>query len=202
VLLREVHHRVKNNLQAIIALAEMRLDQVGDAPAHLWLKEFQEQARTMSLVYEQLYQSDNLAHVDMLPYLQDLALNVFAAFGEDRKIDLRLEIESISLDVSTAMPCGLIINELLTNALKYAFPPTFVEQKCVTIGLKAEEGRYVLWISDNGVGLPPGQEGQPAQSLGLRLVGLWATHQLGGRLSVESQAGAGTTFKVTLSERR
>ena len=198
VLLREVHRRVKNNLQAIIALVEVRLEQVSDAPTQLLLKEFQEQARTMSLVYEQLYESDNLAQVDMRLYLESLATNVLAAFAENRTIDLRLEVEPMALDVSRAMPCGLIVNELLTNILKHAFPPTFTAPKCITIGLKTEDKKRVLWVSDNGAGLPPGLDWQQTQSLGLRLVNLWAAHQLGGNLEVDTGAGAGTTFKVTL----
>jgi PAS domain S-box-containing protein len=196
VLLREVHHRVKNNLQAIIALAEMRLEQAVGAPTHLLLKEFQEQARTMSLVYEQLYQSDNLAQVNMRLYLENLATNVWAAFGEDRDIDLCLEIAPVTLDVNAAMPCGLIVNELFTNALKYAFPPPFSEPKRITIGLKAEADRRILWVSDNGIGLPPGLDWRQAQSLGWRLVKLWATHQLGGSLEVDTRAG--TMVTVTL----
>jgi len=194
-LLREVHHRVKNNLQAIIALIAMRIERTGDAATRRFLQELQEQARTMSLVYEQLYQSDNLARVDMQPYLHRLATNVLEAFGEGRAIELSVEAAPLSLDVSLAMPCGLIVNELLTNALKHAFPPAFPGAGRIVIALQAAGEKYTLSVSDNGVGLPPGLDWRQTQSQGLRLVNLWASHQLGGGLEADTRQG--TTFRVT-----
>jgi two-component sensor histidine kinase len=163
------------------------------------LKGIQETARTMGLVYEQLYQSENLSEVGMEHYLNDLVANVVDAFGGRRQIELNLECEDIRLDLGTAMPCGLMVNELLTNALKYAFPPSFQGAPKLMISLKARDNRCDLLVGDNGVGLPEGMEQRTPRSMGLRLVKLWATHQMGGTLEVES--GDGTTYHITFPTR-
>jgi PAS domain S-box-containing protein len=192
-LLREVHHRVKNNLQAMIALIEMRSRHLADEGIRLFLRELEGQARTMSLVYEQLYQAEQLSRVDMAAYLRQLAINVMEAFGGQR--DIRLHLDAAAwLDVAQAMPCGLIVNELLTNALKHAFPPGFSGQPAIDITLRQDGRQRRLTVRDNGVGFPPGQDWRAGNTLGLRLVHLWATHQLGGTLDVDGQPGAAFTI--------
>jgi len=195
-LLREVHHRVKNNLQVIIALLNMQSAQIQDAKTRQFFKELEGQARTMALVYEQLYQSENLARVVMAPYLQRLTSSVLETFGHQRRVQLTLEA-SVSLDVAQAMPCGLIVNELFTNILKYAFPPAFSAQPLVYITMHQIEQTCRLVVSDNGVGLPPGYDEKSGQTLGLRFVNLWATHQLGGELKVTGNPG--TCFTITFN---
>ena len=152
VLLREVHHRVKNNLQAMIYLIEMQSAQIKSESTRQFLRELQEQARAMSLVYEQLYQSDNLAQVAMRPYLQQLAVGVVQAIAPEREIQLELKLAPVSLDVSLAMPCGLIVNELITNTIKYAFPASFEGDRKLLISLKASscsvEGRALAGASN------------------------------------------------------
>ena len=197
VLLREVHHRVKNILQAMIALMDMRMSKEPNDEAGGFIRELKEQTRTMSLVYEQLYQSENLARVAMAPYLEKLSANVFEAFGGGRAIELQLDVATLVLDVSQAMPCGLIVNELLTNSLKHAFPEGFGKPPRVSIALGQEGKTCRLVVSDNGVGLPPGDDGRGSRSLGLRLVRLWATHQLGGELEVRREDG--TSFRLTFA---
>ncbi|MCX6081481.1 MAG: PAS domain S-box protein [Chloroflexi bacterium] len=194
-LLREVHHRVKNNLQAMIALMEMQAGLIPDEANRQFLKELEGQARTMALVYEQLYQSVNLARVQMAPYLQQLTYYISETFGGRRMAQLSLDVGSIELDVAQAMPCGLIVNELYTNIFKHAFPPGFQGQPQVQIALRLEDDTYHLTVADNGVGLPPGYDWQASRSLGLRLVNLWATHQLGGTLNVSGDLGA--TYSIT-----
>lgn len=201
VLLREVHHRVKNNLQAMIYLVDMQAVQIKNQATRRFLRELQEQARTMSLVYELLYQSENLAQVAMQPYLQQIAGGVLQAFAGERPIHLDLKLAPVSLDVSYAMPCGLIVNELITNAVKYAFPASFSDKPAVRVSLRAKGEHCTLTVSDNGVGLPPGQDWQKSKSLGLRLVNLWATHQLGGSLDVTSRDGATYTITFRTGER-
>jgi two-component sensor histidine kinase len=110
-------------------------------------------------------------------------------------VQLTLEIGSLELDVAQAMPCGLIVNELFTNIFKHAFPPGFDGQPMVHIALQLDGETYRLTVADNGVGLPPGYDWQASQSLGLPLVNLWATHQLGGTLDVSSAPGA--TYTIT-----
>jgi len=198
MLLREVHHRVKNNLQAIIALISMQTEQIGDARITQSLQELQERAYTMALVYEQLYQSENLAQIPIQPYLQNLSAHVFQAFGGGRAIKLSVEAAPVSLDVETALPCGLIVNELLTNALKYSFPGGSKDGAEVRVEFRAEEATYTLVVSDNGVSLPPGLDWRKAKTMGLRLVSFWATHQLGGKLEVDDRQG--TAFQITFGE--
>ncbi len=193
-LLREIHHRVKNNLQAIIALMEMHEHQIEDPTALVFLKELQGQARTMSLVYEQLYQSANLARVELKAYLGPLTEHILESFGQGRHYQLTLDIDDISLDVAQAMPCGLIINELFTNILKHAFPPNFTGDREITIRLHQVENTIHLTVGDNGVGIPQRFDLAASRSLGLHLVHLWVTHQLGG--SIELQTGPGTKFEI------
>lgn len=192
-LLREVHHRVKNNLQAIIALIKMQTGAVEDSATRQFLKELEGRARTMSLVYEQLYQSENLSRVNMQPYLQALTGNVLAALGND---GMQVALEApIFLDVTHATPCGLIVNELFTNILKHAFPPGYQGEPAVAITMRLDGDACTLTVSDNGVGLPRDHAWDSGTSLGLRLVKLWATHQLGGTIKIAAQAG--TTFEIT-----
>ncbi len=195
VLLREVHHRVKNNLQAIIHLIEARREQLEDPTVERFLRELQEQARTMSFVYEQLYQSESIANVEMEYYLHDLAENVLLAFGGGRAIELAVDAHDVNLDVETAMPVGLIVNEILTNALKHAFPEPCPPGARVGISLVADGEEYVLKIADNGVGIPAGTDWSTTRSLGLRLIFLWATHQLGGTLKVDVDGGTAITIR-------
>ena len=189
VLLREVHHRVKNNLQAIIYLIEMQIEKISDEKVQTFLKELQEQARTMSLVYEQLYQSDYLAKVDMDSYLQSLASNVLQTFGLGKYIDIIVKTNNVSLDVQTAMPCGLVINELLTNSLKYAFPKNFDKTPSVNILLSNENKKITISVSDNGIGLPSNFDWKNAESNGLKLVNFWVKYQLAGSINLEQQSG-------------
>ena len=194
-LLREVHHRVKNNLHAMIALMEMQASVIPDEDTRQFLKELEGQARTMALVYEQLYQSVNLAHVQMAPYLQQLTFGVVDTYGSSRRVQLDLDVEPIELDVAQAMPCGLVVNELVTNMLKHAFPPGFQGQPTASVTLQNDRETCRLTVADNGVGLPPGFDWKASRSLGLRLVNLWVTHQLGGALNVSGDAG--TTYTMT-----
>ncbi|MBM3133760.1 MAG: sensor histidine kinase [Chloroflexi bacterium] len=149
----------------------------------------------MALVYEHLYQAESLVRIPMKPYLQDLSAHILQTFGGGRAITLSVEVAPVSLDVETAMPCGLIVNELVTNALKYAFPAGVKEADEVRVEFRAEDATYTLVVSDNGVGLPPGLDWRKPKTMGLRLVSFWATHQLGGKLEVDDRQG--TAFKVT-----
>jgi two-component sensor histidine kinase len=192
VLLREVHHRVKNNLQAIIHLMEMERERIADPAARSLLDGLRERARTMALVYEQLYQSPSVARVDMEPYLQALGERLQALLSAGRRITVDIRAAGATLDVAQAMPCGLIVNELLTNAFKHAFPPGVKDHGRITVELTQTAGTVRLTVADDGAGMP---EGGPSQgALGLQLVSLWATHQLGGRLTVRSDGG--TAFVV------
>jgi PAS domain S-box-containing protein len=189
VLLREVHHRVKNNLQAMIYLIEMQIEKLDDVKVQTFLRELQEQARTMSLVYEQLYQSDYLAEVDMDGYLNNLTTNVIQTFGAGKEIKVKVAAENVLLDVETAMPIGLIINELLTNALKYAFNISTSNLPSIYISLVSKNNQIEIIVSDNGVGFPPDFDWQNAETLGLKLVNFWVKYQLAGNIQLINEQG-------------
>jgi PAS domain S-box-containing protein len=205
VLMREIYHRVKNNIQTLIYLMDMQTEFVADPDARAMIHELQARARTMSLVHEQLYQSGNLAQIDFGAYLNDLMANLSRAFGVDRPIIWDIDAANVLLGVDIAIPCGLIVNELLTNALKYAFPNAQPvaergETECkIRVEFWAKGNRFTLIVADNGVGLPPGLDWQTTKSLGLQLINILACHQLGGQIEVDSRAG--TTFKITFAER-
>lgn len=195
VLLREVHHRVKNNLQAMIYLIEMQIENISDEKVQIFLRELQEQARTMSLVYEQLYQSDYLAEVDMDGYLNNLATNVIQTFGAGKDINYKVEAENVLLDVETAMPVGLIINELLTNSLKYAFNENQNTDPFILISIKKTNNEMKIIVSDNGIGIPSEFDWENTQTLGLKLVNFWIRYQLAGKINLDRSAG--TKFTIT-----
>ncbi|MGE5315131.1 MAG: PAS domain S-box protein [Acidobacteriota bacterium] len=205
VMLREIHHRVKNNLQVIIALMGLQAESVTDRKTQEMLSELQARARTMSLVHETLYHSKNIARVNLATYIRNLTANVMQTLGVNLTVGLRVQADEISVGIDTAIPCGLIINELVTNALKHAFPhpgepswmaPGVKPEIEVSVGRK--EGRIVLRIADNGRGMPEGFDWRLAKSLGLRLVNILAKNQLRGTLDVEHARG--TSFTVCFSE--
>jgi len=195
VLLREVHHRVKNNLQAMIYLIEMQIEKLDDKKVQIFLREIQEQARTMALVYEQLYQSDYLAKVDMDGYLNNLVSNVIQAFGFDKDVSYQVAANNVSLDVEIAMPCGLIINELLTNSLKYAFPAEFEHTPVLNVEISHKDKLITISVSDNGIGLPNNFDWENTDSLGLKLVNFWIKYQLAGTIKVNIKNG--TNFCIS-----
>jgi two-component sensor histidine kinase len=191
-LLREVHHRVKNNLQAIIHLVEIERDRIDEPRARAMLDGLRQRAYTMALVYEQVYQSPSVARVEMGPYLEALGERLHELLGSGRQIQVDVEADGVILDVSRAMPCGLIVNELLTNAFKHAFPPGVRDAGRIAVRLTQGADTVRLEVSDDGVGLAP--DAPRLEAVGLELVSLWATHQLGGRLHVQSEHG--TAFTV------
>lgn len=190
MLLREVHHRVKNNLQAIVSMTQMKAARAKDGEAAQPLMELMVQARAMAMVYERLFLSHNVAHIEMGTYLKELATFVLEAFGGGRDIELAFDLEKLTLDIERALPCGMLVNELETNALKYAFPPGFPGKPVIRISLRQDGEMLRLTVADNGVGLPPGLEIGKTDSLGLRLSHLWTTQQLGGFWEIAGPPGA------------
>jgi PAS domain S-box-containing protein len=201
VLLREVHHRVKNNLQAMIYLIEMQSERLEDKKVQIFLRELQEQARTMSLVYEQLYQSDFLSEVDMDKYLNKLTSNVIQTFRVGKDIKYKVNTKNALLNVEVAMPCGLIVNELLTNSLKYAFTENFTKQPIIEISLKKENQEIEIIVSDNGVGLPENFDWENSESLGLKLVNFWVKYQLAGTININQEQGTKYVIIFTYEEK-
>ncbi len=206
VMLREIHHRVKNNLNVIIALIDLQKATQTDPQVLQVFKELQTRAYSMSLVHESLYRSPNLAQVDFSGYLQTLVAYLDSAFGASQSagrtpVRLITETDQVALKVETAIPCGLMVNELVTNALKYAFPPDqSVEEGIIRVSLeRAGADQLALTVSDNGVGLPPGLDWKLVSTLGLQLCQVLA-QQIGGELALEPSPGV--TWRFTFMERK
>jgi PAS domain S-box-containing protein len=189
-LLREIHHRVKNNMQIISTLLQLQLRNAADEPTRAMFRESQNRILSMAMIHEKLYLSEGLHRIDLKDYIIDLAREVLISFGEmSAGVTLKTEVEEIALGLDTAIPCGLIIIELISNALKYAFPGHCREAE-IFIGLRAEEqGWFGLTVSDNGVGLPAHINILALPSLGLRLVSDLARYQLGGEMNLSRQKG-------------
>ncbi|MCK9152367.1 PAS domain S-box protein [Methanobacterium alcaliphilum] len=192
ILLRELHHRVKNNLQVISSLLSLQSRYIDDEEVLNLFKDSQNRVKSMTLVHEKLYQSQNLSEVDLKVYVKELAGVIFRSYGvSTSKVTLDLDIEQ-SVELNTAIPLGLIITELLTNSLKYAFPSK--ESGEIKISFhENDSGKYVLKVADNGVGLPEGLDVMKSKSLGLRLVRTLA-NQLGGDIEIGNPPGA--NFKI------
>jgi PAS domain S-box-containing protein len=204
VLLKEIHHRVKNNLQIIHSMLNLQMPYVKDEQAIALFKESQNRVFSMALVHEKLYQSESLARIDLPDYIRKITANLFQSYGvNERVITSEIDVEDVSLGVNTMIPCALIINELVSNSLKYAFPKSWAHSGVkgeVRISLRHDtDNKYVLTVSDNGVGLPEGFNIQESKSLGLQLVNVLA-RQLNG--SAELGTGGGTEFVIAFEASR
>ena len=189
-LFNEVHHRVKNNLQSLIYLITMQSEYVKSSNAIEILHELRERIRAMSLVHSQLYQSENLSSIDFGKYVSLLLETLMRAMSVE-EIKTIIDIPGIKLDIRSAIPCGLIINELVTNIIKHAFKDfqnISIEPE-MRISMKEVDGRYILKVSDNGAGFKMRSYFIHDTSLGLKLVKIWATHQLGGTLDINEEGG-------------
>jgi two-component sensor histidine kinase/HAMP domain-containing protein len=198
ILLREIHHRTKNNMQIISSLLRLQSMQLKDKKAIVMLKDSQNRIHSMSLIHEKLYESKELAKVDFGRYVGELTQGLVRVYGERTgKIRLDLDIKDIFLGIDTAIPCGLIINELVTNSLKYAFPEG--REGTVYISMrKIDEERLELVLSDNGIGMPEDLDFRNTRTLGLQLVTTLSEHQLQG--SIELDRTEGTEFRIKFSE--
>jgi PAS domain S-box-containing protein len=200
-LLKEIHHRVKNNLQIISSLLRLQAGKIENSEAKAALNATQDRVRSMALTHEHLYRSENLAAVDMAAYLKHLCQQLFRTLAATPEtIHLRLELDSVNLGVDQAIPCGLLVNELVTNAFKHAFPGDRGGEVRVELHSLGDGQRWRLLVADDGVGLPPGFDVlNMTSSLGVKLIGDLAT-QLGGTLVINPGGGAcGTVFEVTLT---
>jgi len=198
MLLKEIHHRVKNNLQLVMSLLALQSEGVRDPKVRRALDECRGRIRTMAMIHRELYHSRDLASVPMAEYVENIAGHLSLAYGPPTgTAAVEVRVDDISLDPEEAIPCGLILNELVSNALKYAFPET--DRGKVGVELRSEgDGRLALIVRDNGVGLPPEVNLEAPASLGLRLVRM-LTEQLRGTLEVDRDHG--TCFKVTFRPR-
>jgi PAS domain S-box-containing protein len=190
-MLKEIHHRVKNNMQIISSLLSLQCRYIKDKEAFNVFKESQNRVKSMALVHEKLYQSEGLAEIDFTKYIKNLVRELFRSYGVNKTIiDLNIDAEKIFLDIDTAIPCGLIINELVSNSLKYAFDGRKGE---IYINLYSFEDKISLIMGDNGKGLPDNFDLENAETLGLRLVKT-LVDQLNGTL--ELIINEGVEFKI------
>jgi PAS domain S-box-containing protein len=198
VLLKEVHHRVKNNLQVVssmLSLQSMHLDDPADASM---FRESQDRIRSMALIHEKLYQSGDLSRIDFNEYVRNLTANLLRSYGVGAgTIKLKIDVGDILLGIDQAIPCGLIVNELVSNAFKYAFPGGRRGEISVAMGRNGE--KFTLVVADNGVGMPESVDYLRTKSLGLQLVNTFV-EQLEGKISLDRTAG--TKFAIVFREKK
>jgi PAS domain S-box-containing protein len=201
LLLREVHHRVKNNMQVISSLLSLQSDQVKDSQYADIFNDTKNRVKTMSLVHEKLYMSEDLTSVDFNDFIKDLSQGLFSVYkASAQHISLTIDAEDVFLKIDTAIPCGLVINELLSNSLKHAFPGGRKGEINVYLGKILVEGKnmYDLVISDNGVGIPEGIDIRETKTLGLPLITTLVERQLRGTLDLDRTKG--TKFHIRFKE--
>lgn len=196
ILLQEIHHRVKNNLQVISSLLRLQSRFIKDPEALEIFKESQNRVSSIALVHEKLYHSPDLASINFSEYIRNLSKDIFHFFhSKAQNIKLKLELDEIFLNIETAIPCGLIINELVTNSLKHAFLP---EQKGeITLKLFKDGDKITLIVKDNGRGLPPGIEVNNTETFGLQLV-YFLNKRINGVIKLNTSQG--TSFKICFEE--
>jgi hypothetical protein len=192
-LLQEVHHRVKNNLQVISSLINMQVRGLEDRSTRVALRECQSRVATMAQIHDMLYQSADYSRVPFAKYATDLTARIFSASETSAAVTLQLELDELSLPVGQAIPCGLILNELVGNSLKHAFPNAAAGNVRVDLRL-APSHSVTLSVSDNGIGLSPALEWGKLGSLGVQLV-MTLVEQLAGQLEIIRQPGS--TFRIT-----
>ena len=196
ILLKEIHHRVKNNLQVISSLLALQTDGVSDSVARGLLMESQHRVRAMAMIHEKLYQSSDLARVDFDEYVNSLTGFLFRSYSNAAgRVALKVSCDQVHLSIDTASPCGLILNELVSNALKHAFPDGRSGE--LRVELRDEAGCYSLTVADTGIGLPENFDWKQTNSLGLQLVDT-LTKQIKGTMKTGGTGGA--SFRLEFKE--
>jgi two-component sensor histidine kinase len=168
ILLKEIHHRVRNNLQIISSLLNLQAIYVRDDETKVLLGESQNRVKSMAMIHERLYQSHDLAHINFGSYLKSLVENLFSSYVVKGPIKSHIEVEDVILDINIAIPLGLIANEIISNSIKHAFPGDLNGE--ITIKMITEDDKYILSIGDNGVGLPDEFDYHNTSSLGMQLI--------------------------------
>ncbi len=196
ILLQEIHHRVKNNFQVIMSLMNLQAGQTKDSATQQLCREHNFRIRSMALVHEKLYQSEDFSTINYKEYVEDMVRELSRSYRVSYDVKLHFEIGDVSLGLSMAIPCGLILNELVSNTLKYAFPENRKGNIRVIFHLRKDR-KYELIVQDDGVGLPPELDFDKTRSMGLYLVKL-LTKQIGGTVRLNRKEG--TSFKIVFPE--
>ena len=192
ILLREIHHRVKNNLQIITTLLDLQSFSISDIQSRKFFRECQDRIRSIALIHEKLYETVDFVSIDFAEYLENLVHHLFGMYIPDDRISLTVHSADTILGIDEAIPCGLIVNELVTNSLKYAFPDGRKGELEVRLDMD-EAHQLTLTVGDNGVGLPPGLDYLNTETLGLQLVSL-LVKQIKGRIDLQEVPG--TVFTI------
>jgi two-component sensor histidine kinase/HAMP domain-containing protein len=194
VLLKEIHHRVKNNLQVISSLLALQAGSTEDVKTRAMLSESRDRVRSMALIHEKLYPSGDEKGISFAGYVRDLAAHLrYSYAGQSESVELSVDVEEVSLSMDVSVPCGLIINEILSNSLKYAFPQG--RRGTISVSLRRGEGdTLVLTISDDGIGFPREIDFRNPATLGLRIVNI-LVEQLRGVLRMNP--GSGTSYTIS-----
>jgi two-component sensor histidine kinase len=193
LLMREIFHRVKNNMQVISSLLSLQCKYIKDEKYIEMFKDCQDRIKAMALIHENLYRSKDLSSIDFNDYIKSLANGLFLSYKMDTsKISLKINIETVSFGIETAIPCGLIINELISNSLKYAFPEGRVGE--INISFRSLDDELEIIVSNDGVSFPKDLDFRNTESLGLRLVTNLSENQLHGK--IELNRSKGTAFQI------
>jgi PAS domain S-box-containing protein len=209
ILLKEIHHRVKNNLMVISSLLSLQSRYIKDKDTLNIFKESQSRARSMALIHEKLYNSNDLKRINFGEYIRTLTTDLFYTYVTDPSlIKLNMDVEDIMLDTNTAVPLGLIVNELVSNSMKHAFPTIHCSESAnnmitspneINVNFKSGDNDFILVVKDNGVGFPKELDFKNSDSLGLRLVNS-LTDQIKGNIHLKVDNG--TKFKIKFKENK
>jgi two-component sensor histidine kinase/ligand-binding sensor domain-containing protein len=196
VMLKEIHHRVKNNLQVISSLLNLQADGITDKRVLTLFEDCRHRVNSMALIHEKMYQSHNLVNIDINSYIDELIHSLVDAYDTDKTIHLKTNVQNLPFRIDTIVPLGLILNEIISNAMKYAFRG--LEEGNIVVTLeKTGENEYMLEAGDNGIGLPAEFNLKNASTLGMQLI-MMLSEQLSG--SVEMLKGQGTMYRITFRE--
>jgi len=202
LLLKEIHHRVKNNLQVISSLLSLQSSTLKDPDTQAALKDSQDRVRSMALIHENLYRSTDISHLDVKDYIRTLVHGINRSYqNRSRAVKFNLEVEEVPLGIDRAVPCGLIINELVSNALKHAFPDDHKDPQITVQVLMNDSKEVSLKIADNGRGLPEKFNWKTSRSLGLKLVRILAVEQLEGNIQTHRNHGAEIEIRFSLKSK-
>jgi two-component sensor histidine kinase len=197
VLLKEIHHRVKNNLQVITSVLNLPMRYIADQRAVTVLKETSNRVKSIAILHEILYKSSDLSKVPVSGYIQSLITHLVSSYDvSGETVSISIEVEDILVNIDTGISCGLLINELVSNSLRHAFPAG--RKGRVWVRLSEQGDRICLTVGDDGVGIPEEYDPHSAETLGLKIVDT-LTRQLNGKL--ELKRGYGTEFSVTFGDR-
>ena len=197
VLLKEVHHRVKNNLQVVCSLLDLQAQYSQDPATVEMFRESEHRVRSMAMVHERLYQSQEFTNVDFTDYIESLSNHLFRSYQVDGRISLEVDVRGVRLSIERAVPCGLLVNELVSNCLKHAFKGRERGRIRIKLHMVAED-EILLAVSDDGIGLSPSTEPGTTATFGMQLVGA-LVNQLHGKFSIHREAG--TTIRIVFPQR-